>query len=566
MKRTIFAIITFICFLPVFGQEAEEGIVTYVDSVPQNMTYRTTKIALSGQRRKDAEVSTLYSREKKIIVEYDNDDYLMTTGIIRCLKMAIDTWESKIDITTPFKISFEITEELDSDIEIQTEVRYSRNNRETMPASLYYQGHSQTNSVGTIKLNANIEWNYSWADDEGMSGSDNLTTALLRHIAHILGFGSSDTKRADGYGFSIGRTPSKFDSMVSNGQRTLASLARGGNSADFDVFFKSELFLQLPNKTYPLYSSPNGYVQYRTGKYFCLSNDNIMNYPYCDKTVLFGVNKETLEVLEAIGWSVKPYDVTITGTDIDATGYGSIYLPHIFHAYDDRNNILDNITWRYQLYNGTEFIDKQTCYGSSFSLNPSIESDDYNDEFVCRQARIVCSTTRNGKVTQYYYPLYLELKPLFSDYEISNVKENADNRFYSYDIRLRFLGVNNGFVSVYNDGGETISHRIGNEEETQIHVSKAYKIETSYLDIELYNQYGTTARFLYINEGLFARGIGNTNEINISSTDPDSNSFDIYTIQGIKVKNKVELKDLPKGNYIIKNIKHPWESRKYMVK
>jgi len=566
MKKIFLILINVLCMLPSFGQDTEEYIVTYVDSIPSNASYKMTRNRQNVQKA-EANTLRLYSREKKIIVEYTDDDFMMTTGILRCMKMAIDTWESKIIIKYPFIIKLEISENLNPNIEIQTNVLYSYANREAVPSSLYYQEYkySTNNISGTIVLNANIEWNYSWADDEGMSGTDNLTTALLRHVAHILGFGSTEVKLGDQYGF-IPYVTSKFDKMVSNGQQTLASLAFNGNNDDFENFFKSDLYLQLPNNRYPLYSSPTGYVQYRTGKYFSLKKNNIMNYPYGDKTELQGINEETLEVMEAIGWSVNPYDVKITSLDVDINGYGSIYLPMTFNAYDSDNNIIRNATWTYQLYNGKEYIDKQSISGSSFTIMPDIETGEYNDEFVFQQARIICSVEKNGKTERYNYPLYLELKPLFIDYEISNIKENYDSRYYSYDIKLRHIGVNNGVVFVCNDGGETINHRIKNEYETQIHVSKAYKYGTSYLDITLNNQYGSTGRFLYINTDLFKNNISTNSTVKMNPVDLNSGDFDVYTIHGIKLKNVTDINSLPKGEYIIKNNKHQWQGEKYIIK
>lgn len=140
MKRIVFAIMALFCIMPLLGQETEEGIVTYVDSVPQNVVYRTSKIG-KKVKKTESDKQKLYSREGKIIVEYD-DNYFMCNNVLLCMQMAIDSWESKISINTPIIFGLTISEDLDSDIEIKTDVNYLLENEEAVPASLYYQNHT----------------------------------------------------------------------------------------------------------------------------------------------------------------------------------------------------------------------------------------------------------------------------------------------------------------------------------------------------------------------------------------------------------------------------------------
>lgn len=567
MKRTIFAIITFICFLPVFGQEAEEGIVTYVDSVPQNMTYRMSKIGQKVQSRIETEKQKLYSRENKIIVEYE-DNYFMCDAVLLCMQMAIDSWESKISIETPILFDLALSEELDSDIEIKTDVEYSLGNREAVPLSLYYQNHitNPIPSSGEITLNAQIDWDSSWLDDNIM-GHDNLTTALLRHVAHILGFGITAVERDGGWGFSVGgRFTSKYDKLVSNGQRTLASLA-GKPSADFEDFFKGNLFLKLPSVSYPLYSSTDGYIPFRTGNYFNLDEDNLLNYPYRDTKKLFPINRETLDVMAAIGWTVKPYDVEIMGTELDVNGYGSMYQSHKFTARDGNGNNISNATWHYQLYDGAGYVTKQSGQGASFTVTPNIEADKYNDGFLRQQARICCSFIEQGQTRQYFHPLYLEQRPLFVSYEISNVDGNTTNDTYSFDIKLNCLGADYGYLYVCNDYGISLNYNIGSGNETDIHVSNAYKYGLAWLDISLYNSFGTTTRRFYLDaypnihsiESLSVQSMGESLNENI-------NGISVYTLNGVKLDGLTNLKNLPRGEYIINSKIKSWKSRKYIVR
>lgn len=420
---------------------------------------------------------------------------------------------------------------------------------------------------GEITLNALIDWESSWLDDD-IQGHHNLTTSLLRHVAHILGFGITAVKRDGGWGFKTNnRFASKYDKMVSNGQRTLASLI-GKPSADFETFFKSDLFLKLPSVDYPLYSSDTGYIQYRTGNYFNLDKDNLLNYPYKDAKKLFPINKETLDVMAAIGWTIRPYDVEITGTELDVNGYGSIYQSHKFTAHDDNGNNISNAIWYYQLYDGEKYINKQSGQGASFIVTPNIEADEYNDEFLRQQARICCSVTYQGQTKQYFYPLYLEQRPLFISYEISNVTGNATNNYYSYDIKLNCLGTNYGYLYVCNDYGISLNYNIGSGNETNIHVSNVYKYGLAWLDITLYNSFGNTTRLFYLDAYPNLNFIESPSVQSIDeSLNENTNDISIYTFNGAKLNGVTNFKNLPRGKYIIKNNNtKSWKSRKYIVR
>ena len=75
------------------------------------------------------------------------------------------------------------------------------------------------NIHGTITINALINWNTSWSSDGTDWGIDNLQTALLRHIAHVLGFGTSVVQQEGELGFAIRQQASPFDNLVSDGQK-----------------------------------------------------------------------------------------------------------------------------------------------------------------------------------------------------------------------------------------------------------------------------------------------------------------------------------------------------------
>ena len=61
----------------------------------------------------------------------------------------------------------------------------------------------------------------------------------MRHIGHVLGFGSSLVERASGVGFAVNHTPSAFDRLIYNGEQSLADL-KDAEGKEFERFFANK--------------------------------------------------------------------------------------------------------------------------------------------------------------------------------------------------------------------------------------------------------------------------------------------------------------------------------------
>ena len=354
MKHKMFFLLLMVAFMavPTMAQSEETGEVVYVDSVDAFTRMVRHPIASRKVIAKSGANDTIWSREKKFLAVVEDPYGYKSEGILHCIRMAMDCWESKIEITDPISITFMFNDQISPDVEIKTTVKYSRGAaRMSIPSSLYYQGQGIIRDAGIIEINPYIAWDSSWAYDQGPYGYDNMTTALQRHIAHVLGFGTSVAIRDGRFNFAIQRMASAFDNMVTDGTKTLGSMALRGSSEEIESFLMSDLKLSVGGVEFPLYSSAGGYVPYRTGCYFSLPTENIMNYPYDDRTKLFPISKETVDVLESIGWNVKPHGISVSGTGLDATGYGSMYERHSFTAVGSDGAVMANASWQYQLYN-----------------------------------------------------------------------------------------------------------------------------------------------------------------------------------------------------------------------
>ena len=484
--------------LDVRGQESDVGYLVFVDSThsvsnaSRNFSKKMTSLST---------IDTIKSRREKIVAVFDSSDEMLRDGVIHCLRMAMNLWEDRVNFTVPIYLYVKSDPNLDPNIEIKTIVKYSRvSAQKSQPSSLYYQNYIGAVNTDSIIINANVNWDFSWAYDIG-GGNDNLTSAFLRHISHILGFGTSVTSLNGQIGFCIKRTYSDFDGLIVNsGGQTLSSLAWNGNSSTIGYFMKDSIHLTLPSGNYNLYSNQNDYIPYRSGKYFNLSDNNIMNYPYEDRTQLLNINKETLEALQTIGWETSPYGIAINSSTLNTVGYGSVYKNHVFNAVDENGYPIQSATWKYQEFHKStkQYTNVSTATGSQISISNININNDCIDDDNCLQGRIVCSITNGGVSQDYTMPVFLELAPELDSFEVMNIETSSYSNYYSFDIKLNCLGNTNGILLVCNEYGQTLNYNINSSGEVLIHVSNVLKYGQTYVDITLNNSYGSNSKIFYL--------------------------------------------------------------------
>lgn len=392
-------------------------------------------------------------------------------------------------------------------------------------------------------------------------GYDNLTTALTRHLAHILGFGTSIVQSGTGINFANPNTASLFDNLIVNADNlSLGSLAGFGSSEAIEAFLVQDLYLNLPGGKQRLYSNSQGFVLYRSGCYFSLEKDNLMNYPYQDKTKLLPINPETLDALSAIGWEVKPHELSLDGSSLDTYGYGSVYQGHIFKASGQDGTPITNARWKYQLYNNHSgaYVDQAQGTGGSFTIPSTLKGDEYLDKFQCQQGRVICETNDGASVS---YPVFLDAHPLVLGYQIANVQDAENPYYFSFDITLSYVGSDNGVLTVCNEGGAAMLFDIKGSGQTTIHVPNAFKYSQLWIDVSLDNNYGSgTKRFYYDYDSNLSK-----REIGIDFPDVQEN-VEIFTLHGVRLYGISSMDELPRGIYIIRKNDKLKGSKIYVVK
>ena len=541
------------------GQTEETYKVTYVDSVGNNYSAYAPQPLV--ETVVEGETYELRSRQGNILATVPVSPY-MTIGVEHCLMMAMDVWEEQLNIKEPVRFKVTFNENMSPDVEIQTTVEYALDrNRNCAPLNLLNQIEFQRkDEATTIDINAYVYWNSSWANELEF-GYDNLTTALTRHLAHILGFGTSIVQSGTGINFANPNTASLFDNLIVNADNlSLGSLAGFGSSEAIEAFLVQDLYLNLPGGKQRLYSNSQGFVLYRSGCYFSLEKDNLMNYPYQDKTKLLPINPETLDALSAIVWEVKPHELSLDGSSLDTYGYGSVYQGHIFKASGQDGTPITNARWKYQLYNNHSgaYVDQTQGTGGSFTIPSILKGNEYLDKYQCQQGRVVCEANDGASVS---YPVFLDAHPLVLGYQIANVQDAENPYYFSFDIILSYVGSDNGVLTVCNEGGAAMLFDIKGSGQTTIHVPNAFKYSQLWIDVSLDNNYGSgTKRFYYDYDSNLSK-----REIGIDFPDVQEN-VEIFTLHGVRLYGISSMDELPRGIYIIRKNDKLKGSKIYVVK
>lgn len=477
-------------------EDEDNGYVVYTDMVDAKFPVHTkTKkgceiysLSNASNRR------TVVSRQGKFFAFYD-DNYFMTEGVVHSLRLAMDLWEDRLNVSQPVDFYVCMSEDMPQDVAISTTVLYKRISKtESVPRSLSVQRIGKStddNGDGakdTIKLNACVDWGCFWLYDDMYSGEYALTTYLLRHIAHILGFGSSVVDRGGRWGFAVQRTLSPFDRLLYyDGQRLSFSFT----SSLIESFFKGNLSVKGTEYCYPLYNCKE-FVQNLSGRYFSLGYDNIMEYPMDNNAQMLAIPGELLDVLGEIGWKVNAHDARIVCDSVDAQGYGSVYKNLCFRLEGpDSDGKDEHYVWYYQEYSDGTYITQEAKYGKHVEFQQMVKNE-LLDSFNCLQARVICQY--GGK--EYSYPLTLETRPYVDEIVFSN-KQNLATGFYEFDMVVRQRGAESGIVTVSDDAGSVYSYDVT---DGNLHVGPLVNGMHAYVDVSLENSYGYTIKYVELDE------------------------------------------------------------------
>ena len=527
-----------------WGQDEDVGYAVYVDSAHGNVHFNSDKRI---RQARSVDVIYAHSREGHINVTMQYDENTLTNGMCYSLKAAMDLWENYILFDRNIYLFVGFSSDMQPDVEVKSIVSYSRITSNgayrSIPTNLWNAVGTNAECTDTIWVNANIDWSYSLASDSYI-GDANLTTVLIRHIGHVLGFGTSLRTENDVLHFTIPRAPSFFDAMVVNRAGTrLSSFGYNTNTSACQDYLRSELYLSLPSGDYRLYTDSLEYKEFQTCKYFSMQPDNLMNYPVSNPTALFDVNKETLEALGLIGWNVRPGDVEISATNLDAIGYGSAYMPHSFHALDSLGVTQQAPLLKWQLfnYNTSQYETIDSVFGTSFivdSIQPVTHAIDLGKYM---NGRCVCVDNDNGNV--YSKLVILDLSPIFVSYEISNITP-TNNYYVSFDLTIECHGSTSGSVAISNEYASTYNRNFNGDGIISFHFNNVFRFGNSNLTVILNNGYDSVLKTF---------DLGVISEINSSIMASANTPFLSVTKNGIPALENLVIRDGDVLEFAIEN-------------
>lgn len=486
----------------------------------------------------------------------------------KCFNYAISVWENQILNGVPIYIELR-DEPIDCDI--RTDV-YNAINKERIyiPLSLLaYQNHLEdrdhTYPDGIITINTSTNWDYS-IGEKIPSDCKNLTFALMRGIANILGFGSSVGIKTDqSYYFKNKKGYNIFDLMISNSQGKLLTsipIMSEHSNLTLNNYIKSEhsgFHLNLNSEKIELAAPP--YSSSNPPLSFLKDENSLMRQGLEIGSYALQVDNLTAKILNFIGWNIaQRADVTIECEELGDSGIASAYIDHLFKVkYTGARP--QNPHWELELplASGTKEI--KTLPDKNLTCTvPSIENE---DKYLINQdgdieGTLKFSYTQNGST--YYadaYRIYFELQPYIGDVVIENIEDNAPLESYNVYFKAKYRGAPYLKVSVEEEWSSKLKTTYFYEPFICSGVAKYITAPYyAWLHFIAKNKYGESIHTVKFKPyGVIDDGSVQTSIDTISAS--RANLYDcimVYNINGTKVKDCLSMEELEslKGLYVIR--------------
>jgi hypothetical protein len=466
--------------------------------------------------------------------------------------------------------------ELPEDVDIKTSVGYipDTESNKIVATSLYYtlhptQDNSNSSPDAVITINKNRGWDCGYNIYNNL-GNPNLSYAMLRSIALVLGFGSSLVEKKYDTGNIIAfHSPSRYSPfdwlLTSSTGRSLYELKNTGKRQNPDILnfgtgVYGDVYIEGISTTYfdskyKMYTPPT----YEIGKSMSYLDNNVslMDYRLMNSVKKMQIDSVTVSILNKIGWNVEPAsnNLSIVGKDIPDSGITSAYTSHSFQVEGDDVEKITNAQWSFYLpkADGTEVIEKSESGNLDFSIEKINNPDDYeinvNGDIY---GKILFSCTLNGEVINLQYNVTLELKPSITNVNfVKQTKEGMD----SYDLicEVDYRGAEYLYVTIEEEYGSTLRSQFIREPYLAHFVCK--NITSPYyawVDIVAENSYGNETHTIEL------APVSKTAGIHRLSSVEDYSAIKVFDISGKYVKSFQSIKDIASissGIYVLQFLK-----------
>lgn len=389
------------------------------------------------------------------IVEITYMDHNMPDSLKTAIAIAASTWEACMNIRDTLKLALYFNSTLSEDI--RTSVSYYQNSQDNLYYPIALRRERNTKDA-EVHINASTNWCIGIG--EATSGNPKkLSMAMLRSMAHALGYGSSIKQNSRGRVQMFSNNGiSKFDQLI------FAEDGRRLENQDFRNPSKLKQYAQQANgylyadqkqPAYKLHAPPT-FDPKRSLKYSC-DPSSLMYYEELDDRP-FAIDPITLELLSTLGWnftSSQTDAIHIIGEGLPENGIASAYQNHLFRI-ESGGTPLTNHQWSCSLPlkdGGEEIIASSTQ--PTFIL-PAITDENRYARTLEGDIRGVInfSGTTAGNPVSCSYSVTLELKPCILEAKVLSVTPSADEPSYYYDatIEITYMGSHYVHVTVEEEG------------------------------------------------------------------------------------------------------------------
>lgn len=419
-----------------------------------------------------------------------------------CIDVAVSNWQNYLDNDVEIVLNLEY-EDIGGDYDIGTEVLYWTDmaNQTIYPQCLakYLGLYIDMGKVdGIIHINKNTTWDCGYSNVV-TPGTNNLTYAIFRSIAHVLGFGSSVRDRGGSRGITFESTYgySVFDKLVFTPTKRLDEVPNTKREnqelKNFCLSNSGTVYALKSDTEYQLYAPSTGFEPYRSLQYFKNKN-SLMSYDLQSGEKYLRIDNRTLEVLHAIGWNIREeLNLKIISEGISDNGIASAYDAYNFVIENYSGYSIDQPQWTYTLPlkdGGEEIVANSNSATFTIPVVKDLNKYKINvDGDISGLITFRCVI--DGKEVITLYNITLELKPQIISYSEIKKKINDTNTAYSIDFTVHYRGKDYLSVGVREEYSSILKmETIKEPYVAHVHRSSINIDDYAWVVIRVENQYG----------------------------------------------------------------------------
>ena len=555
-KKHIIVLVLTAIFSSLSLYAQERDTITFVDEFATNSINQTVLPVLP----KNEQLSSLNRGSIEFTYKTEIADTFKTA-----IMAAGDIWSHYLSNKAIMEIDVNYTSGLSNDV--TTDVIYVNQDSLAYPAGLHaflgFVTNEDAISCGIININSDIDWNCSFSSDSLLS-TNNLTYAMLRSIAHILGFGSTvreiefrGTKTILGSNLQI----SPFDNIIfnSNGEmmNELPCYSNRTDNVAAKTYCQPEdgvsIYAFNQSNSYRLYA-PSVFNTNKSLKY--LDNpESLMHHEIFAGDKIQRIDDVTINLLREIGWELTSNNgVKIICDDIDSTGIASALQRYNFRLQNSIGGVISDAEWVYRLplNDGNDTIIATSNNSQTFTIPSLSDATHFNRNIHGDIYGTIEFTGKiNGEDVYDTFNLSLELEPKIKNVTITNIT-SIENGFYSISFTVEYAGCSQLRVEKVHEYTSGVPvYYIDEPYIAHVTVRAIMPDQWAWIDIYATNQYGED---IYTIELPALINLYDNAGVQFVPENETDCLIDVYNAQGQLLLKDVpasSLNTLPTGLYIL---------------